>query len=58
MANTHTTLQLELPCKLAEAAAWWEEVNRVMGEDSEAQVGIIDHADGHSRLTVHVTEQT
>lgn len=57
MATNYTTLQLELPCKIAEASVWWEEVNRVMAE-GDAQVSVIDHPDGHHRLTVHLQEST
>ena len=57
MATNYTTLQLELPCKIAEASVWWKEVNRVMAE-GDAQVSVIDHPDGHHRLTVHLQEST
>jgi len=59
MADRYTTLQLNLPCRLSEADEWWDEVKRVMGDESGyAEVSITEHTDGHQRLTVHVHEST
>lgn len=56
MADKYWTLQLGLPCRVNEATEWWEEVQRVIGDDNPAQLSVIEHADGHPRLTVHFEE--
>jgi hypothetical protein len=50
--DNYVILQLALPARLSEVTAWWEEVHRVLG-DEDATVTVIDHTDGHPRLTVH-----
>lgn len=55
--DTHTTLQLDTPCTLAQANQWWAEVNRVMGDEIEAVVSVINHADGTPRITVYLSEE-
>jgi hypothetical protein len=50
--DSYVILQLVLPARLSEVTAWWEEVHRVVG-DEDCTVTVIEHADGHARLTVH-----
>ena len=56
MANKYWTLQLSLPCRVNEVTEWWEEVNRVIGDDTDAQVRVMTHTDGHHRLTVYLED--
>jgi hypothetical protein len=59
MADKFWTLQLALPCRVNEATEWWEEVNRVIGDDTNvAEVSVIEHTDGHPRLTVHLADRS
>jgi hypothetical protein len=61
MPDRYWTLQLSLPCPLPEVTEWWEEVVRVMGDEHEGDdpvVSVIEHKDGHSRLTVHLADST
>jgi hypothetical protein len=60
MADKYTTLQLSTPCRLSEASDWFEEVKAIMGEDglAAAEVSVIEHTDGHWRITVHLGEST
>ena len=50
--DKYAILQLSLPARLSEVTEWWAEVNRVFG-DEDPTVTVIDHTDGHARLTVH-----
>jgi hypothetical protein len=58
MADTYTTLQLVVPCKLDEATAWWEEVRQVMGEDTPADVSVEKGSDGKGRIIVALHAET
>jgi hypothetical protein len=58
MADTYTTLQLVVPCKLGEATLWWEEVKAVMGEGTPADVSVSEGADGKGRIIVALHAET
>jgi hypothetical protein len=57
-AEAHTVMQLNTPCNLAEAGAWWEGVLQVFSENpGDAEVTIVTHTDGTPRITVHAQEE-
>jgi hypothetical protein len=58
MASRHTTLQLDTPCSLTAARAWWEEVDRVMEDGGDvATVSVVQHVNGTARLTISLDEE-